>query len=205
MPFDLFLVFAATTAVVVIAPGPAAITVASLSAGNGMGRAMVGIAGVASANAVYFVLSALGIASLMIASHTVFVIIKWAGVLYLIYLGLSACLGGSGAINVKAARRHSVAALFSKGFVVEFANPKALLYFAAIVPQFLDMSQSIIVPLMIMGVTTLILDLIIYTAYALLGRALVRGGAKDTVVTIINKVAGGAFVLAGVKMATVSA
>ncbi|MEM6914042.1 MAG: LysE family translocator [Pseudomonadota bacterium] len=205
MPLDLFLVFAATTAVVVIAPGPAAVTVASLSAGNGLSRAMVGILGVAFANAVYFMLSAFGIASLMIASHTVFTVIKWAGVLYLVYLGISAILGGSSAINVKAARRQSTAALFSKGFVVEFANPKALLYFAAIVPQFLDTSQSIVVPLMIMGVTTLILDLVIYSIYALMGRALVRGGAKDIIVTIVNKVAGGAFLLAGVKMATVSA
>ena len=204
MSLDLFFVFAVTTAVVVITPGPAAITVASMGAGNGVGRAMFGIAGVASANAAYFALSAMGIASLMIASTTVFTIIKWAGVGYLVYLGLSAILGRAGGIAIQPSTPQAPQVLFSKGFIVEFANPKALLYFAAIVPQFLDVSAPAWTPLLLMGATTLLLDVIVYSGYALLGQALVRGGAKPIVVRAINKVAGGALVLAGVRMASVA-
>jgi threonine/homoserine/homoserine lactone efflux protein len=95
--------------------------------------------------------------------------------------------------------------LFSQGFVVEFANPKALLYFAAILPQFLNPTQPILPQILIMGGTTLFIDLLAYSLYALLGDHLTRGGIKDWIVSLINKTAGGALLFAGFKMASISA
>ncbi|MEL6693796.1 MAG: LysE family transporter, partial [Pseudomonadota bacterium] len=77
MEFGTFILFAITTFVVVFSPGPAAITVTAQGSGNGVGRAQFGIIGIASANVIYFALSATGIASLIIASNTLFTIIKW--------------------------------------------------------------------------------------------------------------------------------
>ena len=143
MDLSVFLLFAMTTFVVVFSPGPAAITVASQGSGNGALRAQFGILGVASANAAYFILSATGIASVIIASHTLFSVIKWAGVAYLVYLGLSALFSKSGGLTVRPGDADNSARLFIKGFIVEFANPKALLYFAAILPQFIDVARPI--------------------------------------------------------------
>jgi len=205
MQFDTYLVFLVTTTVVVFSPGAAAVAVASQGAVNGGRRALAGVFGIASANAVYFALSATGIASLIIASNLVFSAIKWAGVGYLVWLGLTALFTPAGAIRVKhAGRRSSLKALFAQGFVIEFANPKALLYFAAILPQFLNIDDAILPQILIMGVTTLLIDLTSYSAYAFLGDRLTRGEVKNWVVSLVNKCAGAALLYAGFRMASVT-
>lgn len=205
MAYDLYLVFLLTTAVVVFSPGVAAITAASQGATNGRRRALAGVFGIAFANVIYFVLSATGIASLIIASNAVFSVIKWIGVAYLVYLGMTALLSNSGGINVRVDRKQSrLRALFAQGFIVEFANPKALLYFAAILPPFLDTARPILPQILIMGGTTFFIDLTSYSTYALLGDRMTRGGLKDWVVNLINKTAGGALLYAGFRMTRVS-
>ncbi|EAV46305.1 Lysine exporter protein (LYSE/YGGA) [Stappia aggregata IAM 12614] len=205
MQFDTYLIFLVTTAVVVFSPGAAAVAVASQGAANGGRRAFGGVLGIASANAVYFALSATGIASLIIASNMVFSAIKWAGVGYLVWLGLTALFTPAGAIRVKrGGRQSSLKALFAQGFVIEFANPKALLYFAAILPQFLNIDSAILPQILIMGLTTFLIDLTSYTAYAFLGDLLTQGGVKNWVVNLVNKCAGAALLYAGFRMAGVS-
>lgn len=206
MESETYFLFLVTTLVVVFTPGAAALAVASQGATNGGKRALFGVTGIALANVVYFVLSATGIASLIIASNLLFLIIKWVGVAYLVYLGLGAILSKSGAINVDPDRKKSSPkSLFAKGFVIEFANPKALLYFAAILPQFLNTASPILPQILIMGVTTLLLDLTSYSSYAFLGDRLANGGIKPWIVSLINKTAGGALLFAGFKMANVNA
>ena len=204
MEIRTFILFAVTTFVVVFSPGPAAITVTAQGSGNGARRAQFGIFGVASANAIYFLLSATGIASLIIASNFLFTVIKWVGVGYLIYLGLSAIFSRSGGLKVEASAPDNRRSLFIKGFVVEFANPKALLYFAAILPQFLDTSMPITPQIAIMGLTTLVLDVVVYSAYAFLGQTITQSGVKPWVVKGLNRTAGSALLYSAFKMMKVS-
>ena len=205
MPIETFILFLFTTAVVVFSPGAAAIAVASQGATNGGKRALAGVCGIAFANVVYFVLSATGIAALIIASNLIFSIIKWVGVAYLLWLGMNAIFSRSGVINVSVGKRQTHwGKLFSQGFVVEFANPKALLYFAAILPQFVEPELPILPQLVIMGLITLVMDLVSYSAYGFLGDRIARGGLKGWVVNLTNKAAGGALIYVGAKMASVS-
>ena len=204
MELNTFLLFLATTAVVVFSPGAAAITVTAQGSGNGVLRAQYGVFGIASANAIYFVLSATGIASIIIASNLLFTIIKWVGIAYLLYLGLSAIFSKAGGLKVKKGKRENARLLFAKGFVVEFANPKALLYFAAILPQFLDVSAPIIPQFLIMGFTTLALDITAYSAYAFLGSSISKSGVKPWIVKSLNTTAGGALLFSAFKMAKVT-
>ncbi|MEM9571535.1 MAG: LysE family translocator [Pseudomonadota bacterium] len=203
MDLQIFMLFAITTFVVVFSPGPAAITAASQGAANGVWRASFGVLGIAAANAVYFALSATGIASLIIASHTLFSIIKWVGVAYLIYLGGAALFSKTGGLKVQAGQRSRRSTLFATGFTVEFANPKALLYFAAILPQFIDPTRAILPQILMMGGLTLAIDLVIYSVYAQLGHALATSGAKPWIVKSINRLAGSALLFAAFKMARV--
>ena len=205
MPIETFILFLFTTAVVVFSPGAAAIAVASQGAANGGKRALAGVCGIAFANVVYFVLSATGIAALIIASNLVFSVIKWVGVAYLLWLGITAIFSRSGVISVSVGKRQTHwGKLFSQGFIVEFANPKALLYFAAILPQFVEPELPILPQLVIMGLITLVMDLVSYSAYGFLGDRIARGGLKGWVVNLINKAAGGALIYVGAKMASVS-
>ncbi|WP_108812529.1 LysE family transporter [Sphingorhabdus sp. Alg231-15] len=204
MDFNTFLLFAGTTFVVVASPGPAAIAVTSQGSGNGVLRAQSGILGIAFANAVYFALSALGIASIIIASSLLFAVIKWAGVAYLIYLGVSAIMSKSGGLNIVEGRRQSFKAMFARGFLVEFANPKALLYFAAILPQFLDLSSPVLPQILIMGLATAFLDIIIYSGYAWLGNGLAKSRLNSGVIKFLNRVAGSALLFTAFKVAKLS-
>ena len=206
MDFQAFLIFALTTAVVIFSPGPTAILMASQGAGNGLKRTLFGVFGITCATVIYFAMSATGIASLIVASHTLFQIIKWAGVVYLIYLGCSAIFSKSGglAVHSKAPLRKR-RTLFTHGFLIEFSNPKALLYFSAILPQFLDVGRPIAPQFLIMWVTAFLLQCVIYSGYAYLGERLIQGGVKSWIVNAINKTAGAALIFAGIKMASVTA
>ena len=130
--------------------------------------------------------------------------IKWAGIVYLTYLGLTAIFSKSGALKVEAGPKDDRRRLFAKGFIVEFANPKALLYFAAILPQFLDPSAPIAPQIAIMGLTTLVMDVIVYSAYAFLGQTITQSGVRPWIVKSLNRVAGSALLFASFKMVRVS-
>ncbi|MEO0859731.1 MAG: LysE family translocator [Pseudomonadota bacterium] len=206
MDLQAFLIFATTTAVVVMSPGASAIFVASQGASNGWRAAIFSIFGIMLATATYFVLSATGLAAVILASNILFQIIKWVGVSYLIYLGLTAIFSKSGGISVaKTGGARSRKRLFSQGFIIEFANPKALLYFAAILPQFLETTAPIAPQMIIMGVTGTAMQLVIYSVYANMGDRLANGGVRAWVIDVVNKTAGAALIFAGVKMASVTA
>ena len=204
MELTTFAIFAITTLVVVFTPGPAAITVTAQGSGSGFTRAQFGIMGIASANAIYFALSATGIAALIIASNWLFTIIKWVGVGYLAYLGISALLSKAGVLRIEQGEPEKRKTLFVKGFVVEFANPKALLYFAAVLPQFLNVSAPIAPQILIMGLTTLVLDIVVYSVYAALGQAIARSGLKPWLLKSLNRVAGVALLVTAFRIARVT-
>lgn len=201
MELGTFFVFAMTTLVVVLTPGPAAIAVATQASANGLPRSLMAIIGVALANAAFFLLSATGISASIIASETIFTVIKWFGVLYLSYLGISALISRGGGFQINQGKRSSARALLGKGFLVEIANPKALLFFAAILPQFLDISEPIIPQMMIMGATTLAFDLLVYSGYAVLGAQLASRNVNPAIITWLNRVAGGALLYSAFRVA----
>jgi len=205
IPIHTLLLFFVTTFVVVLSPGPAVIAVTAESASNGFRSSLWVILGIAVANAFFFILSATGIVALILASSLLFAIIKWAGVAYLFYLGVSALFGRSGALNVKTKKKEKRSSykVFLKGFILEISNPKALLYFSALLPQFIDISRPIAPQVAVLGLITFILDLVCYSFYAYLGWKSSNVGLKPLVVKLINKTAGSMLIFAGLKMATV--
>lgn len=202
---ELLLLFAITTFVVVLTPGPAAIAVAAESAKHGKARGLLVIFGVACANAAYFALSATGISALILASSTLFSVIKWFGVAYLIWLGLQAIRSSAGGFAFASAdrERKSATQVFMRGFIVEMANPKALLYFAALLPQFIDPAQPVLPQFLLFGALTFLIDFIVYSGYSFLASIGTRSGLTPAATKWINRVAGGMLIFAGVNMANV--
>lgn len=194
-----------TTLVVVLSPGPAAIAVTAEAASNGFKKSTLVILGIATANVVFFVLSATGIITLVLASHTLFSVIKWIGVAYLFYLGLSAIFSQSGPLSINASKKIETKAykVFMRGFILEISNPKALLYFSALLPQFIDINHPIIPQLIILCLITLVLDLFCYSLYGYLGFKSIGKFIKPLVIKLINRSAGAMLIFAGIKMATV--
>jgi homoserine/homoserine lactone efflux protein len=198
----LYSVFLATTVMLILVPGPAAITVAAQGASHGSNKAFLGVLGVATADVSFFALSATGIASLIIASNLLFSAIKWVGVAYLLYLGSTALFSRSGAIRIDSRPKEGKASrLFYQGLVVQLANPKALLYFSALLPQFVDPSAPILFQMLVMGGSCLLADLLVYRLFSLLGNRLARQKLQAWVVSAINKAAGITLISTGVRIA----
>ena len=205
MSWDTYLLFVVTTAVVCLTPGPAAILIVAQGISNGYRRSYWAIAGIALANAIYFALSATGVAALIIASGTLFSVIKWVGVAYLFWLGISAMRSKSSALTVTADAAHAVSGIsaFWQAVVVELSNPKALLYFVALLPQFIDPAQPVALQMLVFGVTCIGLDMAAYSLYAWLGSKTRRFTANEKFVKTSNRASGGLLMIAGAMMATV--
>jgi len=203
MDISLYFVFLVTTVMLILIPGPAAITVAAQGASHNTRQAFFGVMGVASADVLFFALSATGIASLILASSLLFSIIKWLGVAYLLYLGASALFSQSGAIRLSLnGKQSSRRKLFSQGLIVQLANPKALMYFTALLPQFVDPSKPVLFQMLLMGASCLLADIIVYTLFSRLGERIARQKLKSWVVAVINKAAGITLISTGIKMAS---
>jgi len=205
IPIETLILFLVTTFVVVLSPGPAAIAVTAESASNGYKRSLLVILGIAIANVVFFILSATGIAALIIASYTLFSIIKWVGVGYLLYLGFGAIFSDTGPLSIDPSKDKSSSKykVFLRGFILEISNPKALLYFSALLPQFIDISKPIIPQLAILGFITIFIDFFCYSLYGYLGAKSVSVGIKPFIIKLINRTAGGMLIFAGLKMASI--
>lgn len=201
MSTEIFTLFFVTTFLIVLSPGAAAITVMGQSAGNGALRASAGIMGIALANTTYFALSALGLTAIIIASPALFAVIKWAGVGYLLWLGGRALLASAtGLKTTKTIAPTPTLALFRQGYLIEIANPKALLYVGAALPQFLDVSRPPLAQFAIMGAATFVIDCTIYGAYAVLGGAVAKGALGPSGMRVLNLAIGFALIYVAVKM-----
>lgn len=138
--WDTYWLYVATEAALSLSPGPAVMLVIAYGLTQGARRSVWASLGILSANGLYFALSATGVGALLAASEIFFRAVKWAGAAYLVYLGLAALLGRPSPITVSraAARGGSPLTIYLSGLTLQLANPKTLVFFAAILPQFVD-------------------------------------------------------------------
>ena len=129
MSLKLLLVFAVTELLMSLTPGPAVLLVVSQGMKAGFKPSLRGTLGIEVGNAIYFVLSALGLGALLVASANLFQVIRWLGVAYLILIGLKMLIFKrrvEDKVEPVVAKRNS-AKLFFQGFVTQLVNPRAWL------------------------------------------------------------------------------
>lgn len=139
-------------------PDTSQLLVMSNSLRHGVRRSVATIAGDLSANAIQMTAAAFGLAAIITASAYVFELVKWVGVLYLAFLGLRLVLAGPEQERAPTSPARQRIALFRQGFVTSSANPFAIVFFAALFPQFLDRSAEIWSQLALLGGTYLLVD-----------------------------------------------
>lgn len=168
--------FLGVMAVMAITPGPANIFAIATGAEKGKAAALVGVAGMNSASLVWFAAAALGLGGLILAFPEAFRLIAYAGAAYVAWLGLKSILGSfkaaDGAPATPALRPGSSA--FRDGFAVQISNPKALLFFTAVLPPFLDPHRPLPAQLTAFAAATIGFDVISMSAYGLGGAALAQ-------------------------------
>jgi threonine/homoserine/homoserine lactone efflux protein len=175
--------------------------------GAALGRERAGFAtalGILTGNAVYFIVSAFGIASVILASHTAFMIIRWCGAGYLAYLGLRSILAKEQQDSADAAgavSRTPSARGWATGTITQLANPKALVFFSAILPQFIDPQADITLQVIILGAAGLVVELGVLSTYIIAAER-IRAKGIDPRSRVWAERLGGAFLL-GVAAAVV--
>jgi len=174
MPLELWLAYAATSAVVLAIPGPTILLVLSYSLGQGRGATLPLVAGVALGDSVAITLSLIGLGTLLATSALLFTLIKSLGGLYLVYLGIRMLRGAGRPLALDSAGISPVAPrkLFGNAFIVTALNPKSIVFFIALLPQFISPAYPAAPQLWILGVTFVVLATIGATGYALFATSL---------------------------------
>mgnify|MGYP001612545363 CR=1 FL=1 len=151
-------------------PGPAIVLTVSNSIKYGYKTAIINIFGNFTAMIILASLSAAGLGAVILASSTLFTIIKLAGCLYLVYLGIKAWrsppLSTDSLEKTKSGTRKKVLDIYKEGFGVGISNPKAIAFFTALFPQFVDQSRPFIPQFLTLILTIEAISIIVMTTYA---------------------------------------
>ena len=191
---------------VTLTPGPAVIMSLSNSVSHGPWRAMIGSLGNAIGLLIIASATSAGLGALLIASATAFLVLKVAGASYLIYLGVKQWRSRNRAFdNVQAASCESLSAwkLFSKGFSVAITNPKAILFFAAFLPQFIQGGDSSMTYLAVLIFTFAGCSIVAHLFYALLAQTLKGYLSSPGRAKVLNRLFGVSFIGLGVSLLTI--
>lgn len=165
MSTELWLAYVTTVLILMSTPGPSHLLMLSNSLGNGFNRSLATAGGDLSANIVQMTVASLGLVSLIHSSQEFFVVIKWAGVSYLIFMGVMKFRKRFDPSVAVLSRIRTLRSLYWQGFMTSAANPKAVVFFAALFPQFVNPALQTGKQLVIMGVTYLVIDSCFLTIY----------------------------------------
>lgn len=204
MPPSSLILFALTEFALCLTPGPAVLLVVSQGLMGGTRRSTWSALGILSGNLFYFVLSATGLGAVLITSYKTFRLLRWIGAAYLIWLGISLLRGKAGEPRAETAAVMSASKgrLFRDGFVLQIANPKAILFFTALLPQFVDPKLPLARQVIIMALASFLIELVVLTVYGYLAGRIGGYRAAPRFVRLTNRLAGSMFVLAGLNIAS---
>jgi len=203
MDLKTWLMFVLTETALCLSPGPAVLLVLSQGLSRGPRASVWANVGILTGNAIYFVLSAAGLGAVLLASHQLFEIVKWAGAAYLIWLGGAAILGRSAPLPIGTARGPVVAGprLLLRGLVLQLANPKALLFFTALLPQFLNPAHDLKLQVATLALTSMSIEFLVLLAYGAAAGRMSAFTTRPRVSAWVNRLCGGMLIAAGASVA----
>jgi homoserine/homoserine lactone efflux protein len=197
--YPLFLLVAATT---VLSPGPGVVMTITNSLRHGFRAALGGIAGLAAGALAIAAISATGLGVLLATSAVAFTVLRTLGALYLVYLGIRLWQAPPWHLETGPAARASFSRRFSEGLSLQLTNPKAIAFFLAIFPQFIDRSLAGGPQFALLVLTYSTLVVVIHCGYALTAQRARPWLTSERSAKALNRVGGATFVLFGAALAT---
>lgn len=202
--------FVATVFVVSAIPGPNMLLVMTASAQHGLRRASATMAGCLSALVLMLAVSAAGLGVFLQAWPAMFDALRLIGAAYLVYLGVKAWRSTPHAPSAESPAMdratqpvRSLPALYRNGFLVAGSNPKAILFAAALLPQFIDAGKPTLPQFGVLVATFAVIEVSWYLVYAAFGLRIGATLRSERVTKAFNRLTGGIFVGFGAMMALV--
>lgn len=201
MPLETWLAFSAASIVLLLIPGPTILLVISYALGQGWRVALPMAAGVALGDFTAMTLSMLGIGALLMASASVFTVLKWAGAAYLIYLGVKLFRAGGALEAEPKTDAASRGKMLAHAWLVTALNPKSITFFVAFLPQFLDPRSDFWLQMAIFEATFLTLAFANAFGYALVASKARNVFRSERAIRAFNRTGGTLLVGAGIATA----
>jgi homoserine/homoserine lactone efflux protein len=203
MHFSTWLAFFAASWLISLSPGAGAVAAMSSGLNHGFQRGYFTVLGLVLGIWTQLLVVGLGLGALVAASSSAFLLVKWAGVAYLVWLGIAQWraaavpLAQRGLEAAQTTRR----ALVLRGWMVNAVNPKGTVFMLAVVPQFLLHSEPLLPQYLVIGATLSLTDFVVMAGYSALA-AKVLATLKDAAhIRTMNRIFGALFVFAGTLLA----
>ncbi|QLE35786.1 LysE family translocator [Vibrio parahaemolyticus] len=204
MQLDTWIYYTLAILVLTASPGPSSLLCLSKGVSSGFRLALTTALGSLSAITIILTLSFTGLGVVIASSEFVFNIIKWCGAAYLIWLGIQAFRSKQNDFSKSDSALVSTShvSAYTSGFIVGSSNPKAIIFFTALFPQFIDPTDSLLAQYAIFAGTFVVFELSWLTFYALLGVNTSNWLFEAGRAKLFNRLTGGVFISAGVMLST---
>jgi threonine/homoserine/homoserine lactone efflux protein len=207
MALDIWIYYVLAVLVLTASPGPSSLMCMTRAVTFGFGAGVYTALGSLTAITMILSLSFTGLGVIIASSELIFTIVKWVGAVYLIYLGVKSFTSKQEnyeIIQPTKSNKNALRGYFSSGFLVGASNPKAIMFFTALFPQFIDPSLALFPQYLIFASTFVVLELSWLLLYSYLGATsskwlLANGRAK-----IFNRLTGGVCIGAGAMLSSVT-
>lgn len=206
MGFHSIALYIAILTAIIYCPGPMMMFCMANSIKRGPRAVLPALWGGSSAYIVQLIVVSLGLGLLLRHSVEAFDIIKWIGAAYLIYLGLKQWWSKDVNVKKKAleeAKRYSAGKMYFQGFLVGATNPKSIIIFTALFPQFIDPHEPHLPQLLVLSILFLVIQFFGALSYTYFGGEIFKWLKKRKKEKLIRRIAGTILIAAGILLASV--
>ena len=205
MSFNFILLFTLTVFVASIIPGPSMLLALTHGMHYGAKRTIASAMGNVTVTLIQAFVSLAGLGTILIASETIFQLIKWAGAAYLIYMGISMLCSSKMSLSPSefnhTNQRNSLRRMYLQSAFVTAGNPKAIVFFTAVFPQFIDPNATYLSQFSILISICAFIAFSCFMIYAIGGQKIVSLFSEAIVGKYIKRVIGSTFIGAGIGLA----
>lgn len=206
MTVEYFFAYFIVIFIATVTPGPNSLLAINHGANHGIGRTIYSGLGNLIGNLLLALVSILGLGAILLASGIVFSIIKWIGIVYLVYIGIilffePVASDKSNDFSDKPMGTKGRGKFFIDGFVIAVGNPKGILFFTALFPQFINIKSITIGEFLIVFITLGVVAFGCYMLYAIFGASLSRLFQLQSFRKGFNRISGSVFIGTGVVLA----